>query len=203
MIAFVKGKLEEIFSDNLIIDKDGLGFQIFTSSAVLEALPPIGSEIKLHTHFHVKEDNMQLFGFLSRGDLKLFQLLITVSGVGPKAALSILSSINSDTLIFAILSEDIKTISKAQGVGKKIAQKIILDIKDKVGALNEEAFIATQEKEDGGEAIHLHHNINEAVEVLKALGYSATESLRAVKGLEMESPASTDEIVKEALKMMN
>lgn len=203
MIAFVRGRLEEILSDSVIIDKDGFGFQIYTTAAILTSLPSVGNEIRLHTHFHVKEDNMQLFGFLNKEDLKLFKLLISVSGVGPKGALSILSSMDADTLVFAILSEDIKTISKAQGVGKKIAQKIVLEIKDKVGLLNEEAILRSYESKETEEKTSLNMSKNEAIEVLKALGYSGTEALRAVKTVEFRSEMSADEIVKEALKIMN
>lgn len=202
MIAFVKGRLAEVFLDFIIIDKDGLGFQIFTTLSVIEKLPEKGSEIKLHTHFHVKEDGMQLYGFLEKKDLTLFKLLITVSGVGPKAALSILSSMDADTLVFAILSEDVKTITKAQGVGKKIAQKIILEIKDKVGAINEESILLSHEKvEEKGAS--LQSQKTEAIEVLKALGYSGTEALKVVNSVEVDKDASSDEIVKKALKKMN
>lgn len=202
MIAFVKGNLEEILSDSIIVDKDGIGIQIFTTNVVLEKMPPIHSEVKLHTHFHVKEDLLQLYGFLSMTDLKLFKLLISVSGVGPKGAISILSSMDTDTLVFAILAEDSKTLSKAQGVGKKVAQKIILEIKDKVGNLNEDIILSSCEEEDEENSTFSSVK-NEAIEVLKALGYSATEALQAVKSVEITSGSSSDEIVKQALKFIN
>lgn len=202
MIAFVKGIVEEVCSDSIIIEKDGLGIQVYTTTAVIEKLQIKGSEVKLYTHFHVKEDAMQLFGFLEKEDLKLFKLLITVNGIGPKAALSILSSMSTDTLVFAILSEDIKTISTAQGVGKKIAQKIVVEIKDKVGLLQEENALFGRGDLGTEEEGVISINRAEAVEVLVALGYSKTEALKAVNGIEIEETMLSEEIVKLALKTL-
>lgn len=200
MIAFVKGKLEDIFTDYIVIDKDGIGIQVYTTTTVIEQLPQKGKDIKMHTYLHVREDVLQLFGFLHASDLKMFKLLITVNGIGPRAALSILSSIKTDTLIFAILSEDIQTISKAQGVGKKIAGKIVVEIKDKVGLIGgEEGDIVkntTSIKEHSDSISKM-----EAIEVLVALGYTRTEAMKAVNGLDIENQSS-DEVVKLALKTL-
>lgn len=200
MIAFVKGKLEEIESDYVVIDRNGIGFKISVPGTVIPKLPNKGEEIKLHTYFHVKEDVMQLFGFLIKEDLNLFKLLITVNGVGPKVALAILSSFSADVLIFAILSEDYKTISKAPGVGKKIAQKIVLEIKDKVTKIFDEKILSLPDEESDASA---QMNQNDAIEVLKALGYSAAEALKAVQSVENASELTSDEIVKFALKKMS
>lgn len=200
MIAFVRGILEEVSSDFIILDKEGLGIQIYTTLSVIKQLPTKGEEVKLHTHFHVKEDAMQLFGFLKKQEMELFKLLISVSGVGPKAGLSILSAMDADTLVFAILSEDIKTITKAQGIGSKIAKKIILEIKDKVGVLHERVIFSPAE--EGKEEDNLQLYKSEAVEVLKALGYSATEAWKAVELLQIKDVTSSDEVVKLALKTM-
>ena len=130
MIASVKGKLEGVTADSVIIDVNGMGVEVIVPNNVIGRLPKQDEAIKLHTYLHIREDAMQLFGFLDKEDLDFFKLLITVNGIGPKAAIAILSSMSTDVLTFAILSEDIKTIEKAQGIGAKTAKKLVLELKD-------------------------------------------------------------------------
>ena len=132
MIAYIKGELVETLPGSVILDVHGIGYRIYISGRESEQLTKMGSQVKLHTYFHVKEDAMQLYGFQHKDDLEVFSLLLGVSGIGPKAALGILTAFSADDLRFAVLSEDAKTIAKAPGIGVKTAKKMILELKDKL-----------------------------------------------------------------------
>lgn len=132
MIAYIKGELAEVEENALIIESGNIGYRVFISTQTLSELPAVGAQIKLHTYFNVREDAMQLYGFLTRDDLEVFQLLLNVNGIGPKAALGVLSGLSADDLRFAVLTDDAKAIAKAPGIGGKTAQKIILELKDKL-----------------------------------------------------------------------
>ena len=161
-------------------------------------LPPTGSEVKIHTYLNVREDAMQLFGFLTRDDLEIFKLLIGVSGIGPKGGLSILSKLSPDDLRYAVLSGDVKAISAAPGIGKKTAEKLIIELKDKLDIAD------VLDHAIGNDAPVAENNStiqSEAVQALVALGYGSTESLRAVKQVELENP-TVEDLLKEALKKL-
>lgn len=199
MISYIRGELVFIDGDKAIVDVGGVGYGIFMPGHALELLPQTGSEVKLHTYLNVREDAMQLFGFLTRDDLEIFKLVIGVSGIGPKGGLAILSKLSPDDLRFAVLSGDVKTISSAPGIGKKTAEKLIIELKDKLDiedVLNHTA---------GNDTALVSENTNgtqsEAVQALVALGYGSTESLRAVKQVELENP-TVEDVLKEALKKM-
>ena len=199
MIASVKGKLETVTVESVIIDVNGFGVESIVPSAVFNYLPKIGDDIRLYTYLHVREDIMQLYGFLEKEDLEFFKLLITVNGIGPKAGIAILSSIPTDILTFAILSEDIKTIEKAQGIGAKTAKKLVLELKDKVGIINNKTI--TSENHDYFVKESINNEVKgEAVEVLIALGYSRTESMKAISQIEFAKDITAEELVKLALK---
>lgn len=134
MISYIRGPLEEKREDSVVVEAGNIGYRIFIPSSVLGELPGLGEEVKIYTYFSVREDGMSLYGFLSKQDLEMFRQLIGVNGVGPKSALGILSALKPDVLRMAVLSGDAKAISKAPGVGAKTAQRIILDLKDKVKA---------------------------------------------------------------------
>lgn len=201
MIAFIKGTLAEIEETKLIVEKDGIGFEIFAPmNSQTDRLSP-GQELKVYTYLHVREDVMQLYGFLTRDDLQIFRLLLGVNGIGPKAALGILSAISADELRFAVLSEDIKMISKAPGIGRKTAQKLVLELKDKLNlaeAFEKKLENARQEAlppaaEDARK---------EAAEALTALGYGSTEAYQAVRKVEGWENMEVEELLKAALKNM-
>ncbi|MEE1443113.1 MAG: Holliday junction branch migration protein RuvA [Blautia sp.] len=200
MIAYIKGKVAEILEDRVILEAGAMGYNLFMPMASAEAVLKRGDEVKLYTHLHVREDVMQLFGFLTKDDLHTFQLLLGVNGIGPKAALGILSGLTADELRFAVLSEDVKTISKAPGVGKKTAQKLILELKDKMDL--QEAFdLKTQHVQEAqGDMADLSDARKEAVEALTALGYSGADALKAVKRVEMTSGMDVETLLKAALK---
>ena len=200
MIASVKGKLEGVTAESVIIDVNGLGVEAIVPTTVINRLPKIDDNVRLYTYLHVREDAMQLYGFLEKEDLDFFKLLITVNGIGPKAAIAVLSSMPADILTFAILSEDIKTIEKAQGIGAKTAKKLVLDLKDKVGIIKQ-AKNASSVDYNSDIATGINSEIKrEAAEVLAALGYSQTEAMKAISTVEMTEDMTSEELVKLALK---
>jgi len=201
MIASVKGKLEGVTTESVIIDVNGLGVEAIVPTTVINLLPKIDENIKLHTYLHVREDVMQLYGFLEKEDLDFFKLLITVNGIGPKAAIAILSSMPTDILTFAILSEDTKTIQKAQGIGAKTAKKLVLELKDKVGIIKTPKNTGSEIYDNAGLTIGINSEIkDEAVQVLTALGYSQTEAVKAISTIEMYEEMTSEELVKLSLK---
>jgi len=201
MIASVKGKLEGVTTESVIIDVNGLGVEAIVPTTVINLLPKIDESIKLHTYLHVREDAMQLYGFLEKEDLDFFKLLITVNGIGPKAAIAILSSMPTDILTFAILSEDTKTIQKAQGIGAKTAKKLVLELKDKVGIIKTPQNTGSKIYDNSALTIGINSEIkDEAVQVLTALGYSQTEAVKAISIIEIYEEMTSEELVKLALK---
>ena len=201
MISFVKGTVADIGENFLIMENGGLGYEIYMTGQDLEKAH-IGDEKKIHTFLYVREDILQLYGFFSKDDLGMFKLLIGVNGVGPKGALGILSGISADELRFAVLSDDVKTISKAPGIGKKTAQKLILELKDKLDL--EDAFeqkLANQSAA-GIPETEGDNQLQEAVQALVALGYPNTDALRAVKKVEGAETMDVETLLKAALKKM-
>ena len=193
MISYISGVVEEIEKDKVVIDNNGIGYGIFASQSTLEQIG-IGEQVKIYTYFSVREDAMQLYGFLSRQELQLFKL-IGVSGVGPKGRLAILSTCPGDSLSMAVLADDAKAISKAPGIGAKTAQKIIIELKDKIDI---EDMIA-------GETISkpmtkVSGVVGDAVEALTALGYSQTMAYQALNSIENVDGMDVEEILKKALK---
>ena len=199
MISYVKGSLTEKFEDSVIVEAGGIGYRIFVPTSVLEHLPKMGETVKIYTYFSVREDAMSLYGFLSRQDLEMFRQLIGVNGVGPKSALGILSALSPDVLRLAVLSGDAKAISKAPGVGSKTAQRIILDLKDKVKA--EDILDGYTEPVSGhGEVSTVGEIGKEAIEALTALGYSASEASGVVKKVTITESMTAEDVLKAALK---
>ena len=132
MYAYIKGELAEVYPDFIVIETGGIGYQVFITGQTFSYLPAVGEEIKVYTYLYLREDAMILYGFLTRDDLELFKLLLSVSGIGPKAGIAILSVLDADDLRFAVLSGDAKAIAKAPGIGNKTAQRVILELKDKL-----------------------------------------------------------------------
>ena len=201
MIGFLKGEVEEIYEDMIVLDVGGVGLNVYMSKSSLMQIACRKSYEKVYTYLSVREDAMLLYGFLTKSDLGFFKLLIQVSGIGPKVGLTIMSSMSVEDLKFAILSGDSKTIAKAQGVGPKTAQRIILDLKDKITL--EDAFSNDKlSKLDSGEDETMILARNEAVEALCALGYSSKDSLKAVMNVENKCDGDVEAIIKLALKEM-
>ena len=199
MYAYIKGKLAEINIDHIVIETGGIGYQIFIPGQTFEYLPALGEELKVYTYLYLREDAMILYGFLTKDDLELFKLLISVSGIGPKGGLAILSTLDADDLRFAVLSGDAKAIAKAPGVGGKTAQRVILELKDKMSL--EDAFEKkTQHVQEAVSAPAAGSVKNDAVLALTALGYSSTESLKAVSRVEITDGMDVEDVLKAALK---
>lgn len=198
MIAFIKGTVADITADSVVLENQGVGYRIFTTSAVLARISA-GSEIKFHTYMNVREDAMQLYGFLTKDDLSVFKLLITVSGIGPKGGLAVLSVMTGNDLRYAVMAGDSKAISKAPGIGAKTAQKVILELKDKLKI--EDVFQAPEIEEISSGDGHTEL-INEAVMALSALGYSQTDAMKAVRQCEITENTAVEDLLKNALKKM-
>lgn len=203
MIAFIKGEVIEIQENKIILESSQIGYNIFMPGSTLDGMLHTGDKVKIYTYLNVREDAMQLYGFLTKDDLNTFQLLLGVNGIGPKGALGILSGITADELRFAVLSDDAATIAKAPGIGKKTAQKLILELKDKLNL--EDAFEQklSSRQMDHGENPGSSDASKEAVQALVALGYSGTDALRAVKLVEGAREMSVEEILKQSLKKMH
>ncbi len=202
MIQFVRGILDTVSESQIVVENQGIGFEILVPLSVVSALPQAGNEVKIYTYMHVREDAMQLFGFLTKDELAMFQLLITVSGIGPKGALGILSVMDADALRFAILADDAKSISKAPGIGVKTAGRLILELRDKVDF--EEAVEGTLDRGEmnagGASAGENGAAANEAIQALVALGYSSAEAVKAVKKVAAAPDQTVEYILKAALK---
>lgn len=203
MISFIRGIVDEVTETSVILEAGNIGYEIFMTGPAMEQVGRMKQEVKIYTYFHVREDAMQLYGFLTRDDLRMFRLLLGVNGIGPKAALGVMSGITADELRFAVLSDDVKTISRAPGIGRKTAQKMILELKDKLSL--EEAFeqkLASKQAAAGTEALEEagYDGRQEAVEALVALGYSSTDALRAVRKVEDVDPEDVEGLLRAALK---
>lgn len=202
MISYIRGELVALEEDKVIVDVGGVGYGIFMSGQAMGKLPPVGSKVKIHTYLNVKEDAMQLYGFLNRDALSVFKLLIGVSGIGPKGGLGILAQLTPDELRFAVMSKDIKAISAAPGIGKKTAEKLIVELKDKLkieDVLDHQVEAANGAAEDTVNAQGLQAD---AVQALTALGYGSTEALQAVRKVEMDESTTVEDLLKGALKYL-
>jgi len=204
MIAYIKGVLEEAGTDYVVVETGNIGYQVKVPARVLEELPGLHSAVKLYTYTYVREDVLALYGFLYREDLAMFQTLLGVSGVGPKGALGLLSVYSARQLGLAVLSQDSKAIAKAPGIGARTAQRILIDLKDKVDA--EELITET-----GKASVRVDRGISDsaaeaarkdALEALTALGYSPSEAYKGISGVTVTEHMSSEDILKAALKGM-
>lgn len=200
MISYVRGELVAVDEEKVTVDVNGIGYGVFMPAQSINMLPMIGSEVKLHTYLNVREDAMQLFGFLTKDDLRVFKLVIGVSGIGPKGGLSILSQLTPDELRFAVASHDVKSISATPGIGKKTAEKLIIELKDK---LHLEEVLEREPDVASSQIMQADHRIqNEAVQALVSLGYSSSDALRAVKQVMLEDATTVEAVLKQALRFI-
>lgn len=198
MYAYFRGKIAAKEPELVIVEVNGIGYNIRISAGTASLLPPVGEEAKLYTYTAVREDAITLYGFLTKDDLDMFKLLIGVNGIGPKGGQSILSVMSPDDLRFAIVSGDAKMIAKAPGIGAKTAQRVILDMRDKVSL--EDTL------HGGGEEVRIDlsvsDSVREAVEALTALGYGVTEANRAVREVKGAEQMAVEDILKASLKFL-
>jgi len=190
----------ETEEDMIVVEAGSVGYNIRVPLSVIDGLPGIGEEVRIYTYLQVREDAMSLYGFLTRQDLKMFRQLLGVNGIGPRGALGLLSALRPDDLRLAIISGDVKAISRAPGIGSKTAQRLILDLKDRISVdemiPRQEAALEAKSRGGLGEAG------NEAVSALVALGYSAMEASRAVRQVEITESMTTEDVLKASLKYM-
>ena len=195
MISYIKGTLEDMAPGMVVVDNQGIGYQMMVPMRG-EAFPKLGQEIKIYTHMHVREDDVSLFGFLSKEEKEAFELLIGVNGIGPKVGLSVLSTLSVYELKMAVISEDVKTISKTPGLGPKGAKKLILELKDKLSfdELEEEGAEIFDSSTDSSDSVMI------TIEGLVGLGYSKSEAAIAVNKVEGAADLTPEELLKRALK---
>ena len=191
MYCYIKGTLVQKSDNYIVVDANGVGYMIYTSLNSMQNTGEIGKKITIYTYLHVREDVMDLFGFTTIEEKNMFMHLISVSGVGPKAALSILSVTTPAKFALAVITNDVKTITKASGVGPKMAQRVILELKDKMKT--DELEIDLEDESDD----ILSDNRSEAISALVVLGYSSNDAQKAVKGI--DGTLSVEEIIKKAL----
>ena len=197
MYAYIKGTLEEKNKDSIVSDVGGIGYKIFLSEQSLSKLGELGEIIKVYTHYHVREDNISLYGFLSNEELKMFELLIQVSGIGAKTAITMLSNITPSQFAVAIITDDIKTLTKIPGVGSKSTQRMVLELKDKLkteDAISKDTEVKAKVMDN--------ENIEEAIQALQILGYNKGVINKAIEKLDLNG-LSTEEIIKIALKHLS
>lgn len=207
MIRYVQGVLVGNAVGEIIVDNQGIGYAINVPVSIDEYLPSLGEEVKIYTYFSVREDAMQLYGFINYEDLQMFKLLISVNGIGPKVALGIMGALSSDEIRYAVMAEDEKTIAKAPGIGAKSAKKVILELKDKIDleemllqgtdAVQNKKTLQSQDSKQQDQSI-----VREAIEALVVLGYSKTEATKAVKAVEMTEEMTVEELLKQSLMYM-
>ena len=201
MISYIRGELITMEEDKVIIDVNGVGFGIYMPLQSMYHLPPAGEEVRLHTYMNVREDAIQLYGFLTKDDLKVFKLVISVGGIGPKGGLSILSQMSPDDLRFAVMANDAKTIAKAPGIGKKTAEKLIIELKDKLDI--EDVLNRDVEGVNVVSSVSASNEVQaEVIQALVALGYGSTEATKVVKKVAITEDTTVEDLLKVALRNM-
>lgn len=196
MFAYISGKIADKANNYVVIDNCGIGYKIFMAPNVIEKLPDVGENQKIHTYYYVREDNISLYGFLSNEELRMFELLLSVSGIGAKSAIQILSSITPSSFALAVISNDVSQIVKIPGIGNKTAARIILELKDK---LKTEQAVCKNDKVE--QAIHEDEKDNEAIVALQILGYTRKEIEKTLEKIETTN-LSVEEIIRKALSIL-
>jgi len=199
VFAYISGKVNYKSKDYIVVDVSGIGYKVHTSMNSLGKLSN-DDEVKMFTYVHIREDIMDIYGFLTKEELGIFELLISVSGVGPKAALSVLSVTDPSKFSLAVINSDIKVLTSAQGIGKKIAQRIILELKDKISKEQLE-YIKTIKENDLDIALSQKTAANEAISALMVLGYSPAEANKSVANIYNEN-LNVENLIKAALKQL-
>ncbi len=207
MLAYIKGKLEMKMTGYVVIDVGGLGYKVFMSDVGIEKLGNIGETVKVHTYYKVREDDISIFGFNTLEELKMFELLISVSGVGAKTALTMLATCEPSEFALAVISEDVKTLTQIPGIGAKSAQRIILELKDKIS--KEQQIEAIKHEINNNEsstnklqqAIENNAKVSEAIAALQVLGYNKKEIEKVFEKIDI-SELKTEELIKKGLSLL-
>ncbi len=199
MYSYISGTLEEVTEESIVVDNHGIGYQIYVPLRIHDELPAIGSQVKLYTYLQVREDTFLLFGFSSRDEISMFTLLLNVSGIGPKGALALLSAYSANEIRFAVVSEDDRLLARAPGIGKKTAQRLIIELKDKV-SLEDTVHVA----ETAGPAVFegISGVKQETMEALVSLGYSSSDAAKVLSGIEIGEEDDVESVLRQALRNM-
>ena len=201
MFAYIKGILEEKSSNYVVIDVMGIGYKIFMSDNSINSVGEIGDKVKVHTHYHVREDDISLYGFLSNEELRMFELLLQVSGIGAKSAISMLSNISPSSFALAVLSNDVDSLKRVPGIGPKSAARIILELQDKLKKEETELMIQ-KGKEEVTKEIEYSQNVQEAMQALQILGYNKKEIEKAFEKI-ANKDVSVEELIKKGLSILS
>lgn len=197
MYSYISGTLAEVGEEEVVIDNHGIGYRIFVPKTVLYRLSHVGEQVTVYTYLNVREDALQLYGFSSANERKLFQLLLGVNGIGPRGALAILSVLSAEDLRFAILAEDAKAIAAAPGIGGKTAQRVILDLKDKIDRIPVMG-LADHRKQTAMNGVK-----TDVIEALTSLGYSSSQVVKAMEDMDISEDAALEEVIKDVLKKLS
>jgi len=197
LFAYIRGKLEYKHNEYIVVEANGVGYKIYTSLSTIQNVGSAGNEVKIYTHLYVREDIMSLYGFMTQEELGMFELLLGVSGVGPKAAISVISSMSASKFGLSVITDDYKSLTKAPGIGNKMAQRIILELKDKIDKTD---LVASFNEKDEAIAVSKDNSrVSEAISALIVLGYTASEASRAVSSVYSDD-MELEAIIKNALK---
>ena len=201
MFAFIKGIIEEKASTYVVIETGGVGYKIYMPEPEIELLGNIGEIVKVHTYYWVREDNISLYGFTTKEELRMFEILITTSGIGAKSAIAILSNIDPSSFALAVINEDTRKLTKLPGIGAKSAARIILELKDKLKKQELETK-ESEQKDELQKAINNNENLNEAISALQVLGYNRREIEKALDNAKLDG-LSVEEIIRQGLKLLS
>lgn len=196
MLAYIKGTLEMKFDNYIVIDVGGLGYKVFMSESAIEQIGDIGEIIKIHTHYHVREDDISIYGFKTNDELKMFELLLGVSGIGAKSAINMLSNITPSNFALAVITNDTSKLVKIPGIGAKSAARIVLELKDKLKTIE-----AKEENQEIKEAIVEDNKVSEAISALQVLGYNRKEIEKAIEKIDKDS-LSLEDIIRKLLAIL-
>ena len=208
MLAYIKGKLEMKMTEYVVIDVGGLGYKVFMSEGSIEKLGNIGDIVKVHTYYRVREDDISIFGFNTQEELKMFELLLGVSGVGARTALAMLATCTPSEFALAVVSEDVKVLTEIPGIGPKSAKRIILELKDKIKKeqvieeIKEEISENSKRNNKILEIAEVKEKVSEAVQALQVLGYNRKEIEKVFEKLDIKE-LSTEELIKKGLNLLN
>ncbi|MCI8397204.1 MAG: Holliday junction branch migration protein RuvA [Clostridia bacterium] len=198
MFAYIKGTLEMKLNDSVIVETNGVGYKIFMAQNAIEKAGNIGEIVKIHTHYHVREDNISLYGFLSSEELMMFELLISVSGIGAKSALTILANIEPHNFALAIITNDEARLTKIPGLGKKTVARLIIELRDKMKKIDIDEVVG----EENAPVFEANDNIQEAISALQVLGYNKKEIEKAL-GKENIASLSVEDIIRKGLTILS
>ena len=201
MFAYIKGSLEEKSSNYVVIDVMGIGYKIFMSDSSINSIGEIGEKVKVHTHYHVREDDISLYGFLTNEELRMFELLLQVSGIGAKSAITMLSNISPSSFALAVLSNDVDSLKKIPGIGPKTAARIILELQDKLKKEQTELMVQ-KGKEEITKQIEYSKNVEEAMQALQILGYNKKEIEKSFEKI-ANTDVSVEELIKKGLSLLS